>query len=121
MVARTETATAQGQGAKGAAISQGRDEKHWVTQGDDAVEGECLENEAAGWIAMTDPFPTGLDTIPQHPNCRCNVRYRTTPESDVEATARRSCPRCGKATLVLNRDGPGFWCRRCAQVVDLHS
>ena len=68
-VARTETATAQGQGAKGAAIVQGRDEKHWVTQGDDAVEGDCLENEAAGWTDIGQPFPTGVDTIPQHPNC----------------------------------------------------
>jgi uncharacterized protein with gpF-like domain len=36
-VARTETATALGQGQKQAAQIQGLDEKQWVTQGDDRV------------------------------------------------------------------------------------
>lgn len=118
MVARTETATAWGQGAKGAAQSQGRNEKHWLTQGDDLVEEDCLSNEAVGWIGFSEPFPTGVDTIPQHPACRCAVRFRTVPKTELgfEPIAR-SCPACGKKSLVLNRDGPGFWCRRCAQVV----
>lgn len=116
-VARTETATAQGQGARGAAIAQGRDEKAWITQGDDLVEEDCISNEAAGWIALGDPFPTGVDTIPQHPNCRCVVRYRTAELREESTQSRRICPDCGKATLVMNREGPGYWCRRCAKVV----
>ena len=69
MVARTETATALGQGTKEASIAQGRDQKHWVTQGDDVVSLDCLDNEDAGWIKVADLFPSGRDTIPQHPNC----------------------------------------------------
>lgn len=70
-VARTETATALGQGHKQAAIADGRDEKHWVTQGasDPRVEEVCLANEAQGWILMGELFQGGTDTVPQHPNC----------------------------------------------------
>tara|TARA_R110000751_G_C13662197_1_gene469293 strand:+ start:97 stop:834 length:738 start_codon:yes stop_codon:yes gene_type:complete len=84
VVARTETAFALGQGQKGAAIAQGRDEKRWTTSGD--IDDVCLENEAAGWIAIADPFPSEHDTVPAHPNCRCVVRYRTKALSEDEAT-----------------------------------
>lgn len=69
VVSRTESATALGQGAKKAAKAQGLQEKRWITQGDELVEEDCLQNEAAGWIAAGDIFPTGVDTIPQHPRC----------------------------------------------------
>lgn len=73
-VARTETATAQGQGARQAAAAQGFDEKRWITQGDDVVDANgnstpCLDAEAQGWIKIGDPFISGFDTIPAHPNC----------------------------------------------------
>lgn len=84
MVARTETAIAHGQGAKEAAHLQGRNEKHWVTQSDDHVDEDCRENETAGWIPSDDAFPSGHDTIPAHPDCRCNVRYRTAPVSGID-------------------------------------
>lgn len=121
-VARTETAIAQGQGAKGAAAAQGRNEKHWITQADDVVDEDCEANEAAGWIGFTEAFPSGVDTVPQHPACRCSVRYRTVELHQDGTTPLRGgptiCPRCGKRSLVVNRDGPGLWCRRCAQAVD---
>jgi len=82
-IARTETATAQGQGAYSAAMAQGLDEKSWLTQGDQLVEDDCKKNAAAGWIKISQPFPSGLDSIPQHPNCRCSTIYRATPISDV--------------------------------------
>ena len=126
-VARTETATALGQGQKQVASGRGLTEKRWVTQGDDIVDAPlCEENEAQGWIAIKDPFQSGHDTIPAHENCRCTVIYRKPPGSDVdplegldidvgEAIAEsRQCPTCHKRdTVVPNRDGPGFWCRRC--------
>ena len=69
-VARTETATALGQGSKRAALVQGRDEKAWITQGDLLVsQVVCAPNEAQGWIKVTDPFQSGHDTIPGHVNC----------------------------------------------------
>lgn len=119
-VARTETATAQGQGARDVAVSQGRDEKHWITQGDDLVEEDCISNEAAGWIALGDPFPTGVDTIPQHPNCRCNVRYRTAElhtEATIPSIAEITIPelRCSVNHLVAKGATPGakYYCRKC--------
>ncbi len=121
-VARTETATAQGQGALGAAVAQDFNEKRWITQGDDVVDATgggtpCLDAEAQGWIKMGDPFISGFDTIPAHPNCRCNVRYRRAPV--VELAADHSitrCPFCG-GSLVLNNQGPGMYCRKCKAVI----
>jgi SPP1 gp7 family putative phage head morphogenesis protein len=76
-IARTETATAQGQGTRAAALSQGRNEKRWVTAGDNRVDPHCSENASVGWIDAQGVFPTGKDTIPDHPRCRCVVQYRT--------------------------------------------
>lgn len=149
-VARTETATAQGQGAQQAAIAQNFDQKRWITQGDDLVDANgnstpCLDAEAQGWIKIGDPFISGFDTIPAHPRCRCNVRYRLDPDDEERSLERRDWqirnsdgtityytewpyqefgagPRCSKCLrmdkLTPNRDGAGFWCRRCSQVVE---
>ena len=76
LIARTETATALGQGQKEAAKSQGRTEKRWITSGDGLVAEECLQNESDGWISIDEVFSaTGQDTIPEHPNCRCVVEF----------------------------------------------
>ncbi len=110
LVARTETANALGQGQKQAAIAQDRNEKHWVTQGDDLVRFEHVENENAGWIGIGDIFPSGEDTI-SLPNCRCVVRYRTVDASEIVASFR--CPICNK---LLGKDlpmGTPRWCSRC--------
>jgi len=121
MIARTETAKALGQGAKGAAIEQGRDEKHWVTQGDGEVSDACVSNSRAGWLSIGDVFPSGADTVPEHPNCRCNVRYRTRPEGDpvrspnVHSMSEVRCPQCKK---LVGRDLVGvveLVCDRCGE------
>ena len=150
MVARTETATALGQGSKQAAIVQGQTEKAWFTQGDADVETDiCRRNAAQGWIAINDIFQSGHETIPGHPRCRCTVLYRGEQPSGIDptegleddvaggiagsravTTARLTdapengsqrdpavCSNCGKNNLLVNRDGPGFWCRRCNNVV----
>jgi len=111
VIARTETARALGQGQKGAAVAQGRDEKRWTTSADDLVSDECRENEEAGWIATADAFPSGVDTVPQHPNCRCVVRYRTKEIHEVMASFR--CIECNK---LLGKDvhfGTKIVCRNC--------
>jgi len=111
VIARTETARALGQGQKGAAIAQGRDEKRWATSGDDLVSDDCRENENAGWIPTADAFPSGVDTVPQHPNCRCVVRYRTKELHDIFASFR--CVGCNK---LLGKDvhtGTRIVCRSC--------
>ena len=111
-IARTETANALGQGTKTAARAQGRNEKHWVTQADALVSDICLANAADGWIPANSTFSQGQDTIPGHPNCRCNVRYRTShPMSESYETR---CPKCGKR-LPVNNAQPGneLYCLRC--------
>ena len=120
MVARTETATAWGQGAKSAAVSQGREEKRWETQGDALVEEACAQNAAAGWIGIDESFPSGADTIPEHPRCRCNVRYRHKPVSDVEAIVHE--PRCKAGHRLPGTDMPiglKLWCRKCKEEVEV--
>ena len=111
VIARTETARGLGQGQKGAAIAQGRDEKRWTTSGDELVSDDCRENENAGWISTADAFPSGVDTVPQHPNCRCVVRYRTKELHDIIASFR--CEGCNK---LLGKDvhaGTRIVCRSC--------
>ena len=112
VVARTETAFALGQGQRGAAIAQGRTEKRWTTSGD--IDDVCLENEAAGWLAIADPFPSGHDTVPAHPNCRCVVRYRTKEIHDEET--RIADFRCVGCNRLLGRQvvaGTRIMCRHC--------
>jgi hypothetical protein len=43
----------------------------WHTMGDDAVEAICEDNEDASPIDVGDTFPSGDDTPPAHPQCRC--------------------------------------------------
>lgn len=113
MIARTETATSLGQGHKKAALQLGHREKAWKTQNDDLVEAECRRNEAAGWIAISDSFPAGVDTIPQHPRCRCVVRFRTASPREGRLLAEYRCNGCNK---LLDKDIPAdisLWCPRC--------
>ncbi len=71
LVAHTETANALGE----AFIVRGKElgiaGKEWITQGDERVSADCLENEAAGVIPIDQSFPTGVMHVPQHPACRC--------------------------------------------------
>jgi HK97 family phage portal protein len=134
MLARTETAIAYGQGTRRAALSQGRDEKHWVTQGDDAVDGgtagPCVDNESQGWIKFGEMFSSGHDTIPSHPRCRCVVRYRTAEAFEAEqdssddvtqkTIAEARCQgkyRGGTCNKLLQKDyvGGTLYCSRCKQ------
>jgi len=75
LTARTETAIAHGQGSRDAAVGSGRNEKMWISQG--ATCEICEGNEGDDWIDIDETFSSGDDTIPAHPNCECNVRYRS--------------------------------------------
>lgn len=117
-IARTETATALGQGEKDAALRVGRNEKHWVTQGDLHVEEPvCLSNESQGWIKATQPFQSGHDTIPGHPNCRCVVRYRTADvgTAGVALIPEVRCPQCNKLIATKHAFGTHEYCPRCKE------
>ena len=113
VVARTETAYALGVGQLKAAEVQGRDEKRWRTAGDALVSDECMGNEGAGWISIADNFPSGVSSIPQHPNCRCVVRYRT--KRLYEESARRDfrCTGCNRLLARNAAEGIRIHCRHC--------
>jgi len=133
MIARTETATALGQGQREAAKSQGRTEKRWVTQADDRVnEPICATNSTQDWIPITAGFQSGHDTIPGHINCRCVVQYRNTPLAESAGFVTTAdedvlnfygygrsfqeevrCPQCNRKHGENVAVGTQIKCRRC--------
>jgi len=50
-------------------------EKASIAGGADPCE-ICLENEAAGYIALDAAFPSGDEHPTYHPSCECAVGYR---------------------------------------------
>jgi SPP1 gp7 family putative phage head morphogenesis protein len=74
MIARTETAKADSEGAtmgwKASGLVKG---KSWSTVGDDLVSDECLANEAASVVDIDYDYGDGVLAPPQHPNCRCVI------------------------------------------------
>lgn len=96
-IARTETAIALGVGQKQAASDMEQDEKAW-RGGDCDI---CQGNGDDGWLDIDDPFSSGDDTIPAHPNCTCTVIYRTARlhEQDAAPVAvvkEARCPQCNR-------------------------
>jgi hypothetical protein len=69
-IAQNETTVAERQGFRVAAtetrVATG---KIWITENDDLVEDDCLENEAAGIIPVDEEWPNG--DFP-HVGCRCS-------------------------------------------------
>jgi len=51
-------------------------EKSWSTVGDDKVSEGCQNNEAAGWIAIDQAFPSGHMRPLRFPGCRCDLLTR---------------------------------------------
>ena len=56
-------------------------EKSWSTVGGDECD-ICAENESAGWIPIDEAFPSGDQTPPNHPNCRCACLYQVAGGSE---------------------------------------
>lgn len=82
LIAVTESAKAYEMGnnivARDLARSGQRIEKFWFTVGDERVDEEqCGPNEAEGWIGLLEEFPSGHDTPPAHPGCRCTLGYQS--------------------------------------------
>lgn len=46
--------------------------KAWQTLEDDRVSDGCRHNGDAGWIELSEPFPSGDQTPPRFPGCRCD-------------------------------------------------
>lgn len=74
MVARTEIAKADSQGAIVGWQSTGMVKaKSWLSAGDDDVSDDCAANEAAGVVPLDYDYGDGVIAPPQHPNCRCTL------------------------------------------------
>lgn len=79
-IAVYEIGTAYEQGKRMAAGEMARQglvmEKKWQSAGDARVRPAHRDNQAAGWIAMDAPFPSGADLPPSDPGCRCVALWR---------------------------------------------
>ena len=79
LIATAESQAAIGRGgdslARVAAMTESL-QKKWQDRGDLNVCPNCRRNTAAGWIPFGNVFPSGAETRPQHPLCRCSVSYR---------------------------------------------
>jgi SPP1 gp7 family putative phage head morphogenesis protein len=87
LVARTEIARANSQGAL-VSYREARDQgvvvrKEWLIADDDCCD-DCQENADAGAIDVDDDFPSGDDSPPQHPRCRCAVSPVVADDGDQQ-------------------------------------
>lgn len=84
-IARTETANAY-EGAR-RIVAQGVQAGGEVVEQRWLVQYQCCDlcstNEAAGWLPLDAPFPTGSDRPPEHPRCRCSCQFRTVAAGDT--------------------------------------
>jgi hypothetical protein len=103
-IARTESAKAVSEGDLLDAKNEGAQFKIWQTTNDDRVSDECEANEAAGPIPIDEAFPGGVDTAPQHPNCRCSVSYFTSTE--LLPTVTEFQERAAQRTAEAKAGGP---------------
>ena len=88
LIARTETAQAdmQGNAIAYVAAQEGgiRLLKRWITAGDELVSEDCQDNADAGDIELDEPFPSGAEWPPEHPNCRCDCAPISLTFNDTE-------------------------------------
>lgn len=82
MIARTEMATAQVQGAISAAKQVGIVGKESQLSGDHTGDDECDDAANQGVIGIDDDFDPGSDP-PYHPNCNCAVIFYTAEDPEA--------------------------------------
>ena len=84
-VAATEVSNAYHGGGSDAVklVPHTRDiEKQWAVEDNPCPT--CEANAAMGWILADQPFDSGDDSPPNHPNCRCSVDYRSSEPEVAE-------------------------------------
>jgi hypothetical protein len=90
LIASTEIRRANSEGALNG-FREARDigvkvKKTWDTAGDDLVDEDiCQPNEDVGPIDLEAEFPSGDDTPPGHPRCRCSLGAQVEDDSDTDA------------------------------------
>lgn len=83
MIASTEMARAQVQGALSTAKDVGVVGKSWETSGDHDLDDECDDNVDDGVIGINDLFTSGDDGPPGHPNCNCAAVFYTADDPET--------------------------------------
>jgi hypothetical protein len=63
-------------------------QKKALTAGDDRVRPSHVDNAAAGWIEIDDPFPSGDMRFPSDPGCRCATMYQRRELTPAERAKR---------------------------------
>lgn len=71
LTAITEITRASNAAAQAAYQAAGTGQLNWGTEDDDRVCPACSDNEGAGPLPAGSSWPSGNDTPPAHPGCRC--------------------------------------------------
>jgi SPP1 gp7 family putative phage head morphogenesis protein len=82
-IIRTEMNNAVNKGELETAIRNKASEKSWRVAEDERLCEICNGNGEDGWVGLGANFRSGHDSPPAHPNCRCDLRYKFPPVSDV--------------------------------------
>ena len=69
--AMTELTWSLAEGMLGVYYAMGVTETAWLTAKDERVCPLCSGNQAAGYLPIGDPFPSGDTQPPGHVSCRC--------------------------------------------------
>jgi hypothetical protein len=71
LVTQTETTWSMAEGMLGVFYQAGATTTAWATARDSRVCASCDANQAAGYLPIGEPFPSGATTPPGHVRCRC--------------------------------------------------
>lgn len=94
-IAQTEMRKAVQEGEQQVMLSRGARFKVAQSTGDSKVSDICERNERKGPIPIGDKFPSGHDTPPFHPRCRCSLSF-VTSDSQLERAKERAEQRAEK-------------------------
>jgi len=101
VIANTEMRKAVSEGEDTVMKSRGAKYKVAMSTGDSDVSDICAMNEAAGPIPIDDSFPSGDDTTPFHPDCRCSITYITSDEQ-LQRSQEKAEERANKTKEARN-------------------
>ena len=106
MIARTETANAFAEGnlvgARKLHDAGIRTEKAWLTN--EPEDQACIGNGEIEWIEIEDAFPSGHMRPPAHPNCECDLVFRT-----VEIDKKKTVVAQVVSVPATDDDGGAFY------------
>jgi hypothetical protein len=60
-----------------------RTQKAWIVN--EPEDEGCIANGEESWVEVDDTFPSGHTRPPVHPNCECDLVYRTIDDATSSA------------------------------------